>query len=106
MHAVTVTFGLEGLTHEEFTRRAAEVAPAFLAVPGLVQKTWLADPGTGVYGGLYLFEDAGAGAEYLRSDLFTAAVRENPAFTGLAVVEAAVLGSVSALTGTPRVVAA
>jgi len=90
MQALIVTFRLDGITHEQFLAGCEEVAPAFAAVPGLISKTWMADEGSGLYGGLYLFDGEPALSAYLASDLFRGGVLGNPAFAGIEVRSAAV----------------
>ena len=98
MHTVIVTFTLDGLDDAAFRAAAEEAAPAFADVPGLALKLWLAEPGSGTYGGVYLFETAEAADRYLASDLFTAAVIANPRFANVAIRRAEVLAGPTAHT--------
>ncbi|HSJ74386.1 MAG TPA: YdhR family protein, partial [Miltoncostaeaceae bacterium] len=93
-----VTFSLADLGDEDFRDTAAQVAPAFSAVPGLSAKLWLADDGSGTYGGVYLFESAGAAEAYLSSELFAEAVLENPHLADVAIRRADVLADATAHT--------
>ena len=84
MHTVLITFDLVDMTPERYTEVAGELAPAFAAVPGLLAKIWLTDPGDARYGGVYLFADAGAADAFLGSAL-ARGVATNPHFAGLTV---------------------
>jgi hypothetical protein len=88
--ALIVTFRLDGITHDQFVAACDEMAPAFAAVPGLVSKTWMADAGSGIYGGFYLFRSEPELSAYLVSDLFRRGVADNPAFADVAARTAAV----------------
>ena len=57
MHAQVVTFGLNGITEEQFREACGAVALTFVNLPGLVAKVWLRDPETNTYGGLYLWDE-------------------------------------------------
>ena len=98
MHTVTVTFRLAGISDEDFRRTAAEAAPAFAGIPGLLVKLWLADAPGGTYGGIYAFETAEAARAYLASDLFTGAVTANPHLVDVVVRESPVLAGPTAHT--------
>ena len=67
----------------EYERLAAELAPAFAAVPGLLSKSWLLDAESGTAGGVYLFADATFVDAYLASPLAPAA--DLPFLTALRV---------------------
>ena len=98
MHVVTITFALNGLADDEFRATVDEIAPAFTRIPGLLAKVWLADAPRAVYGGIYVFASAAAADAYLDSEPFTAGVRANPRFAGLAVRRADTLDGPTALT--------
>jgi hypothetical protein len=55
MHIQIVNFRLEGMGEEDYRGIAEAIAPAFANLPGLVSKTWLADPETDTYGGVYVW---------------------------------------------------
>jgi hypothetical protein len=63
-----VTFK-SGLSDEEAVRTMDERAPQYRALPGLLQKLYFKDPETGEYGGLYVWKDEQALAEFRRSEL-------------------------------------
>jgi hypothetical protein len=69
MRVQIVNFNLAGIGPEEYAAICDQLAPAFAAMPGLVAKTWLANPATNTYGGVYLWRDQSALDGYLGSDL-------------------------------------
>ncbi|HMA26645.1 MAG TPA: YdhR family protein [Solirubrobacterales bacterium] len=58
-----------GLSDEEAVRRIAERAPQYEALPGLRQKLYIKELGTGKYGGIYIWEDEDAMRRFRESDL-------------------------------------
>lgn len=57
------------LSADEFDRRLAERRPSFRQVPGLVQKIYGRDGGTGDVCGIYFFESEDALAEFRETEL-------------------------------------
>lgn len=82
MHVLIVNFQLNGLSPAAYAALAAQRAPHFAAMPGLISKVWLADPAANVYGGVYLWASRAALDAYLASETFNA-LAGNPAFTGV-----------------------
>lgn len=72
MHILLVTFQLEGMSDAAYQAYVDGISPAVAGIPGLISKVWLADPETGVYGGIYTFEDEAACQRYMLPALFTA----------------------------------
>ena len=72
MHAQVVTFGLNGITEEQFHEASGADAPMFANLPGLVVKFWLRDPETNTYGGVYIWADQEAYEGYLKGEIFNA----------------------------------
>jgi heme-degrading monooxygenase HmoA len=72
MHVQVVTFGLNGITEEQFHAAAGADAPTFASLPGLLGKIWLRDPGTNTYGGVYLWADQEAYERYVEGEIFSA----------------------------------
>src|SRR6266568_2437237 len=72
MHAQVVTFGLNGITEEQFREAAGADTPTFANLPGLLAKIWLRDPETNTYGGLYLWDDQEAYERYIKGEVFNA----------------------------------
>ncbi|MFR9804286.1 YdhR family protein [Pseudonocardia sp. RS010] len=96
MYIRIVTFGIT-VPAEAYAAHAEAVAPAFTTWPGLLGKWWLADAGSGVHGGVYLFADRAAADRSRLTDTFRA-MAESPAFTDLTVREFEVLGPPTAVT--------
>ena len=89
MHVQIVTFGLNGITEEQFHEVAAGDAPAFVSFPGLLGKIWLRDPETNTYGGLYLWADREAYERYVAGEIFSS-IMANP---GLKNAESRLFGT-------------
>jgi hypothetical protein len=53
----------------ELEHRAEERKPLFLEVPGLIQKFYVKDPGSGDVGGIYIFKDQASLLAYRDSEL-------------------------------------
>jgi hypothetical protein len=70
MHILIVHFGLEGISEEQYEGQVESVAPAFAGLPGLVSKTWLADPETNTYGGIYLWRSRKAMETYKEGEIY------------------------------------
>jgi Putative mono-oxygenase ydhR len=77
--AIVITFDLVDMTPEQYAQLAAELAPSFAALPGLLTKIWLTDTDHGQRGGFYLFDDAAAAEGFLKSAL-ALGVAQNPHF--------------------------
>ena len=97
MDVLIVTFELNGLSAETYAALAAEKAPHFAAMPGLISKTWLADAEANTYGGVYLWESRAALEAYLDSQTFRALLA-NPAFANLTATTFATLPAANAHT--------
>ena len=72
MHAQVITFGLNGITEEQFKGAVSADVPVFANMPGLLAKVWLRDPETNTYGGLYLWADQEAYERYIKGEIFNA----------------------------------
>lgn len=70
MHVQIINFQLKDLSAEGYSKLSSEIAPAFANVPGLLSKVWLANSTTGTYGGVYLWSDHKAMAEFAKTELF------------------------------------
>jgi Putative mono-oxygenase ydhR len=102
MYVRTVTFGLDGITREQYAEHCEAIASVFNGWPGLIAKVWLDDPDAGVHGGVYLFEDREA-ADRSRATPEFAGMLANPAFADVTVTEYATLERPTAVTGGPLV---
>ncbi|MGH2984254.1 MAG: YdhR family protein [Solirubrobacterales bacterium] len=58
-----------GLSDDEAAQTIAERAPQYEALPGLRQKLYIREQGTGDYGGIYIWEDEDSMREFRESDL-------------------------------------
>ena len=72
MYAQVITFGLNGITEEQFREACGAETATFANLPGLLAKIWLRDPETNTYGGLYLWADQEAYERYITGDVFNA----------------------------------
>ncbi|HJS94088.1 MAG TPA: YdhR family protein [Solirubrobacteraceae bacterium] len=71
-HIQLVTFQLAGLDPEAYRAHCEAAAPAFTEIPGLRAKTWLANPSTNTYGGVYAWESREAMDAYVGGPIFGA----------------------------------
>ncbi len=102
MHIQIVNFRLEGMGEEDYRGIAEAIAPAFANMPGLVSKTWLANPQTGIYGGVYVWQSREAMENYKESDTYKGMVT-NPHFADVTVKDFAVLEGPTRVTRGPAV---
>ena len=72
MPALVVTFGLNGITEEQFHDASGADAQMFANLPGLLAKFWLRDPEANTYGGVYIWADQEAYEGYLKGEIFNA----------------------------------
>jgi hypothetical protein len=97
VHVLILTFSLAGIDDEVYRRIADEAAPGFADLPGLVAKTWLADPATNTYGGVYVWAERDAMEDYLESEVVEG-LRTSPAFVDLDVRTFGTLDGPNAVT--------
>src|SRR4028118_2328990 len=103
MHVQIVNFSLKGISEEDYRRQCEAIASAFANLPGLVSKTWLADPETNTYGGVYVWRDLQAMEDYAVTDLYKG-ILANPHFDKVTVKDFAVLEDPTRVTrGTSEV---
>ena len=72
MHAQMITFGLNGITEEQYHGAVGPDAQMFATLPGLLAKVWLRDPETNTYGGVYVWADREACERYMKGEIFNA----------------------------------
>ena len=60
MRIQVINFRLNDLSPEGYASLCDELAPTFAAMPGLLAKVWLADDASGIYGGVYSWQDRAA----------------------------------------------
>ena len=97
MHIQIINFSLEDMDEENYRCRVEAIAPAFGNLPGLVSKTWLADPETNTYGGVYVWQDREAMEAYKQTDIYKGMLA-NPHFGRVIVKDFAVLESPTRIT--------
>jgi heme-degrading monooxygenase HmoA len=97
MHVQIITFGLNGISEEDYGKMAEAVAPTIAVMPGLVSKAWLADPETNTYGGAYIWQDREAMKAYAETDIYKG-MATNPHFEGVTVKDFAVLENPTHIT--------
>ena len=102
MHIPIVNFRLEGMGEEDYRGIAETIAPAFANMPGLVSKTWLANPETGIYGGVYVWQSREAMENYKGSDIYKG-MATNPHFADITTKDFAVLEGPTRVTRGPVV---
>lgn len=58
-----------GLSDEEAVQTISERAPRYEALPGLRQKLYIREQGSGEYGGIYVWDDEDSMREFRESEL-------------------------------------
>ena len=105
MHIQVVNFSLKGINEEDYRRHCEVTASVFADLPGLISKTWLADPETNTYGGVYVWRDLQAMKDYTETDLYKGMLA-NSHFDDITVRDFAVLENPTRVTrGTAEVTA-
>ena len=97
MHIQIVNFQLKDISEEDYSGLTETIAPAFADLHGLVSKTWLADPETNTYGGVYVWRDRQAMEDYKETDLYKGMLA-NPHFDDVTVRNFAVLENPTRIT--------
>lgn len=97
MRIQIVNFHLKGISLEDYTALCDQLAPAFVAMPGLLSKTWLANPETNTFGGVYVWQDREAMGAYLQSDLLRGFMA-HPNIDGITSTDFAVMEAPSRLS--------
>ena len=100
MHIQIVNFRLEGMGEEDDRGIAETIAPAFANLPGLVSKTWLANPETNTYGGVYVWRSREAMENYEQTDIYKG-MATNPHIADISVNDFAVLEGPTRVTRGP-----
>ena len=97
-HIQVVTFQLAGLEPDAYRAHTEAVAPAFTEIPGLRAKTWLANPSTNTYGGVYTWASREALEAYLNGPIF-GALLANPGIADVTTRDFGVLERPTEITG-------
>lgn len=82
MHVQIINFRLKDVSEEDYAGLCDNLAPSYAAVPGLVQKIWLANSQTGTYGGVYVWRDKQSMEDFARTDLYNS-VATHPNLDGV-----------------------
>ena len=82
MHVQVITFGLNGITDEQYVRESEAFTEVFASLPGLVAKIWLRNPDANLYGGVYLWQDRQAYESYIKGEIFHA-IETDPTLTNV-----------------------
>ncbi len=72
MHVQVVTFGLNGITEDQYHEGCRDEAPMFAELPGLLAKVWTRNPETQTYGAVYLWRDEESYEQYVSGEIFEA----------------------------------
>lgn len=97
MYIQIATFQLQGFSGEDYLGACNQLAPAIAQVPGLISKTFIANPETNTYGGVHIWRDRASMEAYRSSDLWRT-IEGQPAFVGLVSQEFEVLEAPSRVT--------
>ncbi len=97
MHVQIINFNLKGIDEGDYLKQVEAIAPAFVNLPGLVSKTWLSNPKTNTYGGVYLWRDREAMENYATTDIYQGMLA-NPHFDNVTVEDFAVLAHPTSIT--------
>jgi hypothetical protein len=97
MNILMVNFSLSGLDPENYGQHCEQIAPIFADLPGLVSKTWIANPASNTYGGLYVWRDRQSLEDYLASDVFKS-LGTSPYLTNVTAREFGVLDAPTRIT--------
>ena len=90
MHVQIINFRLRDISEEDYRGHCEAIAPAFANLSGLVSKTWLANPETNTYGGVYVWRDRRAMEEYEETDIYKGMLT-NPHFDGVTIKDFGIL---------------
>jgi heme-degrading monooxygenase HmoA len=97
VHVQIINFNLKGIGEEDYRKQVEAIAPAFANLPGLVSKTWLANPQTNTYGGVYLWRDREAMENYARTDIYQGMLA-NPYFGDVTTKDFGILDHPTSIT--------
>jgi hypothetical protein len=85
---------------DDYRGIAETIAPAYANLPSLVSKTWLANPETGTYGGVYVWQSRESMENYKESDIYKG-MAANPHFADVTAKDFAVLENPTRVTRGP-----
>lgn len=70
MHVQVVTFGLKGISEEDYHEGCRSETGPFADLPGLLAKIWIKDEALTTFGAVYLWRDRDAYEKYVKGDIF------------------------------------
>lgn len=98
MHLQLITYQLQNISPADYQREMVlPDAPVLADVPVLLAKTWLSNPDTNTYGGVYYWESPQAMASFMASDLVSS-ILARPYLTNISSVDFAVAEAASRIT--------
>jgi heme-degrading monooxygenase HmoA len=97
MHVQVVTYGLRGITEDEYLEACQEETATFAGIAGLLAKLWLRDRDTKTYGAVYLWRDRQAYDNYVKGDIW-ASVQGDETLSGVTCRDFEVLEDLTAAT--------
>jgi heme-degrading monooxygenase HmoA len=97
MHAQIVTFGLRGITEDEYHDGCEEETGFFAELPGLIAKIWLRNSTANEYGAVYLWADREAYETYVSGEVFRS-IKEDPTLADVSSRDFEVFEDLTALT--------
>lgn len=97
MHVQLVTFGLQGISEEEYHAGCRDEAGIFADLPGLSAKIWLKDSAEGTYGAVYLWNDRQSFERYVGGEVFKS-IEDDPTLTGVTSRDFDVYDDLTAIT--------
>lgn len=101
MYVQTMTFRLNGISHEEFAELCDQVAPGYAEIDGCISKLFVRDPADpDVFGGVYLWESRTAAEVYLREGVASMLV-DSPQFADFEVSYLEILPGPTSVSGGP-----
>lgn len=80
MHVQVVTFGLEGVSEEDYVEGCKTEVATFANIPGLIAKVWLRNDASKAYGAVYLWREREDYEAYIKGDIW-AAVEGDPSLS-------------------------
>lgn len=97
MHVQMVTFGLNGVTEDEYHRGCQDETGVFADLPGLLAKVWLRKPEKNVFGAVYLWADRASCEAYTAGPVFRS-IQEDSSLSDVVSEDYDVYEDLSAVT--------
>lgn len=97
MRVQIVTFGLEGISEQEYHQGCREETGIFAQLPGLIAKIWLRNSAANQYGAVYLWADDTAYDAYISGEVFQS-IQDDPTLADVRSRDFDVFDDLTALT--------